>query len=62
MKMWIRLVLATTIASVIGWGGVVASREVFPTNNPEANVLSLAELQLFGTIAEGLENLCAEEL
>jgi hypothetical protein len=40
---------------------VVASREVFPTNNPQATVLSLAELQLFGTIAEGLENLCAEE-
>ena len=42
--------------------GVVATREVFPTNNPSAEVLSLAELNLFGTIAEGHENLCAEEL
>jgi hypothetical protein len=41
---------------------VVAKREVFPTNNPQAKVLSLAELKLFGTIAEGHENLCAEEL
>ena len=46
----------------IGDEGVVASREVFPTNNPQAKVLSLAELKLFGTIAEGHENLCAEEL
>jgi hypothetical protein len=37
-------------------------REVFPTNNPNARVLTREELQLFGTIAEGLENLCAEEL
>jgi len=37
-------------------------REVFPTNNPNAKVLSLAELKLFGTIADGHENLCAEEL
>ncbi|HYL14615.1 MAG TPA: hypothetical protein VEV41_16345 [Terriglobales bacterium] len=38
------------------------SREVFPTNNPNAKVLRLDELKLFGSIAEGLENLCAEEL
>jgi hypothetical protein len=38
------------------------SREVFPTNNPQAAVLTLGELKSFGTIAEGLENLCAEQL
>ena len=42
--------------------GVVLTREVFPTNNPHAQVLSLVELKMFGTIAEGHENLCAEEL
>jgi hypothetical protein len=41
---------------------VSVSREVFPTNNPHAAVLPLAELKLFGTIAQGLENLCAEQL
>lgn len=41
---------------------VLVSREVFPTNNPHARVLKLEELKLFGTIAEGLENLCAEKL
>ena len=41
---------------------VSVSREVFPTNNPQASVLRLQELKLFGTIAEGHENLCAEEL
>jgi hypothetical protein len=46
----------------VGEDRFVANREVFPTNNPQANVLSLAELKLFGMIAEGHENLCAEEL
>ncbi len=41
---------------------VSVSREVWPTNNPQAKVLTLEELKLFGTIAQGLENLCAEEL
>jgi hypothetical protein len=41
---------------------VSVSREVFPTNNPQAKVLTLEELRLFGTIAEGLENLCAEKV
>jgi hypothetical protein len=41
---------------------VLVSQGVFPTNNPNARVLRLEELKLFGTIAEGLENLCAEEL
>ena len=41
---------------------VLVSREVFPTNNPHAAVLTLAELKLFGRIAQGLENLCAEQL
>ena len=31
---------------------VVVTREVFPTNNPHAKVLSLVELKIFGTIAE----------
>lgn len=38
------------------------SREVFPTNNPQAMILTLDELKSFGTIAEGLERLCAENL
>jgi hypothetical protein len=41
---------------------VSVSREVFPTNNPHARVLTLGELKLFGTIAQDLENLCAEQL
>lgn len=41
---------------------VQVNREVFPTNNPQAKVLKLNELQLFGTIAGGHENLCAEAL
>lgn len=41
---------------------VLVNREVFPTNNPNAKVLKLAELKLFGTIADGSDNLCAEEL
>jgi hypothetical protein len=41
---------------------VSASRQVFPTNNPQAKVLMLEELKLFGTIADWLENLCAEQL
>ena len=41
---------------------VVVTREVFPTNNPQAKVLSLAKLKMFGTMAEGHDNLCAEEL
>lgn len=41
---------------------VYISREVFPTNNPNARVLELEELKLFGTIAEGLENLCSQGL
>lgn len=41
---------------------ISVSRQVFPTNNPQAKVLTLEELKLFGTIAEGLSNLCAEQL
>jgi hypothetical protein len=40
----------------------VVNREVFPTNNPQAKVLTLDELKSFGTIAEDLEHLCAEKL
>jgi hypothetical protein len=32
----------------------VCEPKVFPTNNPNARVLKLGELELFGTIAEGL--------
>jgi hypothetical protein len=38
------------------------NRTVYPTNNPQASVLRLDELKLFGEIAEGLENLCFEKL
>ena len=38
------------------------NRTVYPTNNPQARVLRLDELKLFGEIAEGSENLCLEEL
>jgi hypothetical protein len=41
---------------------ITFSRSVYPTNNPQARVLHLDELKLFGQIAEGLENLCFEEL
>jgi hypothetical protein len=53
-------VVIETVA--IGVDAVQVSREVFPTNNPQAKVLTLDELKLFGMIAEGLENLCAERL
>jgi hypothetical protein len=56
-------VSAVVIETVeIGRDAVQVSREVFPTNNPHARVLTLDELKLFGTIAEGHKNLCAEEL
>lgn len=56
-------VSAVVIAKTqIGADRVLVNREVFPTNNPNAKVLKLDELRLFGTIAEGLDNLCAEEL
>jgi hypothetical protein len=41
---------------------VSARREVWPTNNPNGRVLASTELALFGTIAEGQEDLCAERL
>jgi hypothetical protein len=57
------LVAAVVIETVtIGDHGIAARREVFPTNNPQAIVLPLRELKLFGTIAVEHENLCAEEL
>jgi hypothetical protein len=37
-------------------------RTVYPTNNPQARVLRLEELKLFGEIAKGNENLCFEKL
>ena len=37
-------------------------RTVYPTNNPQARVLRLEELKLFGEIAEEMEALCFEEL
>lgn len=40
----------------------VVRREVFPTNNPQAIVLTLDELRSFGAVAEDLEHLCAERL
>jgi hypothetical protein len=41
---------------------LVFTRNVFPTNNPQAAVLTLKELKLFGVIAKDLEDLCAENL
>jgi hypothetical protein len=38
------------------------TRQVYPTNNPQAEVLRLEELKLFGEIAEGVEHLCFEKL
>jgi len=46
----------------IAGGDLSVSREVFPTNNPQAVVLTLEELKSFGTICKGLEHLCAEGL
>ncbi len=43
-------------------GGILVSREVFPTYNPQAVVLTLEELKSFGAITAGLEHLCAEQL
>lgn len=41
---------------------ITFTRTVYPTNNPQAHILHLDELKLFGEIAEELENLCFEEL
>lgn len=41
---------------------VLVTREVFPTNNPHAKVLTLGELKCFGEVAGGYEHLCAEQL
>lgn len=41
---------------------VLVTREVFPTNNPHAKVLTLGELECFGEVAGGYEHLCAEQL
>jgi hypothetical protein len=38
------------------------TRTVYPTNNPQAHVLRMEELKLFGELAEGMEALCLEEL
>ena len=46
----------------VGAEEITFRRTVYPTNNPQACVLHLDELKLFGEIAEGLENLCFEEL
>lgn len=41
-------------------GRLVFTRKVFPTNNPQAKVLSTEELNCFGSVADGLDHLCAE--
>jgi hypothetical protein len=46
----------------VGAEQITFGRTVYPTNNPQARVLHLDELKLFGDVAEGLENLCFEEL
>jgi hypothetical protein len=46
----------------VGPEEITFSRTVYPTNNPQAHILHLDELKLFGEIAEGLENLCFEQL
>jgi hypothetical protein len=46
----------------VGIQDISFNRTVYPTNNPQARVLLSDELKLFGEIAEGLENLCFEEM
>jgi hypothetical protein len=46
----------------VGPEEITFSRTVYPTNNPQAHILHLDELKLFGKIAEGLEHLCFEQL
>jgi hypothetical protein len=46
----------------VGAEEITFSRTVYPTNNPQARILHLDELKLFGEVAEGLENLCFEHL
>jgi len=46
----------------VGTEKITFNRTVYPTNNPQADILHLEELKLFGEIGEGLENLCFEEL
>jgi hypothetical protein len=46
----------------VGAEEITFNRTVYPTNNPQARVLRLDELKLFGEVAEGLENLCFEKL
>jgi hypothetical protein len=46
----------------VGAEEITFNRTVYPTNNPQARILHLEELKLFGEIAQGLENLCLEKL
>jgi hypothetical protein len=46
----------------VGAEEITFNRTVYPTNNPQARILRLDELKLFGEIAEGLDNLCFEKL
>jgi hypothetical protein len=46
----------------VGAEEITFNRTVYPTNNPQAKVLRLAELKLFGEVAEGLEQLCLEQM
>jgi hypothetical protein len=46
----------------VGVEEITFNRTVYPTNNPQAQVLRLAELKLFGEVAEGLEQLCLEQM
>jgi len=56
--------VSTVVVETVNLGEeqISFNRTVYPTNNPQARVLRLDELKLFGEIAEGLENLCLEEL
>jgi len=46
----------------VGAEEITFNRTVYPTNNPQAKILRLAELKLFGEVGEGLEQLCLEQM
>ena len=46
----------------VGAEEITFTRQVYPTNNPQAQVLRLEELKLFGEIAPGMGHLCLEKL
>jgi len=57
---WTSRVSAVVVETVsVGNEEITFNRTVYPTNNPQGQILQLEELELFGEVAEGLGHLCS---